>query len=98
VLSAQVSKHKAQSTKYMHLEIITPDQKIFAGEVLAANFPGSAGAFEVEKDHAPLISTLEKGNITIRGAGGAADKNIMIEGGLVEVLHNKVIVLAESVL
>jgi F-type H+-transporting ATPase subunit epsilon len=80
----------------VHLEIITPDQKVFAGEVLAANFPGVAGAFEVEKDYAPMISTLEKGNIVIRG-GSAADKNIMIEGGLVEVLNNKVIVLAESV-
>ena len=82
----------------MHLEIITPDQKVFAGEVLAANFPGTAGAFEVEKDHAPMISTLEKGKIIIRGSGSAADKNIMIEGGLVEVLNNKVIVLAESVI
>jgi F-type H+-transporting ATPase subunit epsilon len=82
----------------LHLEIITPDQKVFAGEVVAANFPGSAGAFEVEKDHAPLISTLDKGNIVIRGSGGASDRNIMIEGGLVEVLNNKVIVLAESII
>jgi F-type H+-transporting ATPase subunit epsilon len=81
----------------VHLEIITPDQKVFAGEVVAANFPGSGGAFEVEKDHAPLISTLDKGNIVIRGGGGTPDKKIMIDGGLVEVLHNKIIVLAESV-
>jgi F-type H+-transporting ATPase subunit epsilon len=82
----------------MHLEIITPDQKVFTGEVVAANFPGNGGAFEVEKDHAPLISTLDKGNIIIRGGGGgAAEKKIMIDGGLVEVLHNKIIVLAESV-
>jgi F-type H+-transporting ATPase subunit epsilon len=82
----------------VYLEIITPDQKVFTGEVVAANFPGSGGAFEVEKDHAPLISTLDKGNIIIRGGGGSADKKIMIDGGLVEVLHNKVIVLAESVI
>jgi F-type H+-transporting ATPase subunit epsilon len=82
----------------VYLEIITPDQKVFTGEVVAANFPGSGGAFEVEKDHAPLISTLDKGNIIIRGSGGSADKKIMIDGGLVEVLHNKVIVLAESVI
>jgi F-type H+-transporting ATPase subunit epsilon len=78
------------------LEIITPDKKVFSGEVPAANFPGSDGPFEVEKDHAPLISTLDKGNIIIRAAGG--DKKILIDGGLVEVLHNKIIVLAEAVL
>jgi F-type H+-transporting ATPase subunit epsilon len=80
----------------VHLEIITPDKKVFNGEVSAVNFPGSDGPFEVEKDHAPLISTLDKGNIVIRNSGG--DKNILIDGGLVEVLHNKIIVLAEAVL
>jgi F-type H+-transporting ATPase subunit epsilon len=80
----------------LHLEIITPDKKVFSGEVSAANFPGSGGAFEVEKDHAPLISTLDKGNIIIRNTGG--DKKILIDGGLVEVLHNKIIVLAEAIL
>jgi F-type H+-transporting ATPase subunit epsilon len=80
------------------LEIITPDKKVFSGEISAANFPGSDGPFEVEKDHAPLISTLDKGNIVIRNFSPGVDKNISIDGGLVEVLHNKIIVLAEAII
>ncbi len=80
----------------MHLEIITPDQKVFSGTVVAANFPGTDGSFEVEKNHAPIISTLDKGTIVIREHNG--EKKIVIDGGLVEVLNNNVIVLAEAVL
>lgn len=79
----------------MFLEIITPDNKVFSGEVSAVNFPGSEGAFEILEGHAPLISNLEKGNITIRSREGG--KEIAIEGGIVEVLKDKIIVLAESV-
>ena len=80
----------------MHLEIITPDEKVFSGEVTAVNVPGTDGAFEVLNNHAPIISTLAKGNVKIKSAG--PEKNIMIDGGLVEVLNNKIIVLAEAVL
>ena len=80
----------------MHLEILTPDNKVFSGEVTSVNLPGTNGYFEVLVNNAPLISTLEKGPIKIKGAG--LDKSITVDGGLVEVLNNKVIVLAESVL
>ncbi|MBX9853486.1 MAG: ATP synthase F1 subunit epsilon [Cytophagaceae bacterium] len=80
----------------MHLEIITPDEKVFSGEVTAVNVPGADGAFEVLNNHAPIISTLAKGNVKVKSAG--TEKNIMIDGGLVEVLNNKIIVLAEAVL
>ncbi len=45
----------------MYLEIITPDKKVFEGEVTGAKFPGTQGSFEVLNNHAPLISTLENG-------------------------------------
>ena len=80
----------------MFLEIITPDEKVFSGEVNGVHFPGSDGAFEVLNNHAPLISTLTKGNIKIRSTG--KEENVTIDGGLVEVLNNKIIVLAEAVL
>ncbi|QHT70587.1 ATP synthase F1 subunit epsilon [Rhodocytophaga rosea] len=80
----------------MHLEIITPDQKVFAGEVVSATFPGAKGSFQVLNNHAPLISLLEKGKITIRTTQG--EQSIVVDGGMVEVLNNKIIVLAESVL
>lgn len=79
----------------MRLEIITPDKNVFEGEVESAKFPGSSGSFQVLKDHAPLISSLEKGTMSYRTASGEFE--VEIDGGVVEVLNNKITVLAESV-
>lgn len=79
----------------MQLDILTPDQKVFSGEVNSVNLPGTSGNFEVLVGHAPIISTLEKGLIKIRS--GAGEQSIMVDGGVVEVLNNKIIVLAEKV-
>jgi len=79
----------------MHLEIITPDRKVFEGEVTVARFPGADGSFEVLNNHAPLISALSAGEVTLTSANGR--EAIRIEGGVVEVLRNNVIVLAEGV-
>jgi F-type H+-transporting ATPase subunit epsilon len=78
----------------MFLEIITPDSKLYSGEVSLVQLPGTTGSFEVLKDHAPTISTLAKGKIKFVDAA----KNtqfIEIKSGVVEVLKNKIIVLAE---
>lgn len=79
----------------MHLEIITPDRKVFDGEVASAQFPGAAGSFEVLNNHAPMIAALKAGDIGLTGATGT--ETFRIEGGVVEVLRNRVIVLAEGV-
>ena len=78
----------------MHLEIITPDRKVFAGEVTSAQFPGAGGSFEVLNNHAPLIAALRAGEVVVSGAGGR--EVFVIEGGVVEVLRNQVVVLAEG--
>ena len=78
----------------MHLEIITPDRKVFEGEVTVARFPGADGSFEVLNNHAPLIAALKAGDVTLTGAAGR--DTVRIEGGVVEVLRNNVIVLAEG--
>lgn len=80
----------------MHLEIITPDQKVFEGEVESATFPGTKGSFQVLENHAPLISTLANGNITYVQKATAAQQ-VAVVGGVVEVLNNRIIVLAESI-
>ncbi|SKC19340.1 ATP synthase F1 subunit epsilon [Dyadobacter psychrophilus] len=80
----------------MHLEIITPDKKVFAGEANAVTLPGSEGQFQVLNRHAPLVSTLGKGDVVVDT--GAAKQTYLIDGGVVEVLNNKVLVLAEAVL
>jgi F-type H+-transporting ATPase subunit epsilon len=80
----------------MYLEILTPDQKVFSGEVTSVQVPGSSGSFEVLTNHAPIISSLERGNVTIRIAKD--EKVFTIDGGVIEVIKNKVVVLAESIL
>lgn len=79
----------------MYLEIITPDQKIFEGEVESVTFPGSEGSFQVLANHAPLISALDRGVIVYKT--GSEKLEVEVDGGVVEVLNNKVVVLAESV-
>ncbi len=80
----------------MTLEILTPDKKVFEGEVTSVTVPGTSGSFQILKGHAPIISTLEDGAVIIKNATGVNTFNI--KGGVVEVLANKIIVLAEAVI
>lgn len=79
----------------MFLEIITPDKTVFEGEVKSVNLPGSKGAFEILKNHASIISTLEKGKVKIVTQNGE-EQFFEIDGGVVENKSNKIIVLVES--
>lgn len=78
----------------MRLEIIAPDKELFAGEVRLAQLPGIDGLFEVLSHHAPMISALRKGKVKITDAQNQT-QYIEINGGVVEVLNDKVLVLAE---
>jgi F-type H+-transporting ATPase subunit epsilon len=81
----------------MNIEIITPDKKIFAGEIKSVRVPGKKGSFQVLKDHAPIISTLENGSVRMVDQ----DNNEIvyeISGGVIEVKANKIILLADSVI
>lgn len=79
----------------MHLEIITPDKKVFEGEVTIVTFPGSDGSFQVLNNHAPLISLLKDGVVEYKTTERGATQ-VAITGGVVEVLKNRVIVLADG--
>ena len=79
----------------MHLEIITPDKKVYSGEVTSVSVPGSLGRFEMLKDHAPIISTLLNGKVKIKDKEGV--KTFDVKGGVVENLKNNIVILAESV-
>ncbi|MEM9326835.1 MAG: ATP synthase F1 subunit epsilon [Bacteroidota bacterium] len=83
----------------MFLEIITPDEKVFQGEVDSATFPGSDGSFQVLNNHAPMISTLGYGDIKYSRMveKKVRETHLLVEGGIVEVLNNKVTVLAEKI-
>ena len=80
----------------MYLEIVTPDQKYFEGEFTSAIFPGTDGSFQVLNNHAPLVSSLSKGPIKYEGK--EISEEVIVDGGVVEVLNNRVIVLAEAII
>ena len=79
----------------MLLEIITPDKSIYSGQVDSVQLPGSLGSFAILKNHAPIISTLEKGKIKVVEQSGQT-LFFEVEGGIVENKDNKIIVLVES--
>ncbi len=79
----------------MYLEIITPDKKVFEGEVNLIQLPGSKGSFEILKNHAPIISILEKGTIKIQDQNNK-EHLFEVDGGVIENKSNKIIVLVES--
>ncbi|MGB1248794.1 MAG: ATP synthase F1 subunit epsilon [Chitinophagales bacterium] len=75
----------------MNLEVLTPEKRLYSGEVTGVKLPGTAGSFEILNNHAPLISSLEKGEMRIKAASG--DTTIAIEDGFVECLKNTIVVL-----
>ena len=79
----------------MLLEIIAPDQELYTGEVDLVQVPGSKGSFEILRNHAPIISTLEQGQIKIIDQKGATTF-FDVDGGVIEAKNNKIIVLAET--
>ena len=83
----------------MYLEIITPDEKVFEGEVISATLPGSDGSFQLLNDHASMVSSLGGGDVKLVEERDKKTKesHIQITGGVVEVVNNKVLVLAESI-
>tara|TARA_B100000700_G_C14588488_1_gene643484 strand:+ start:109 stop:345 length:237 start_codon:yes stop_codon:yes gene_type:complete len=78
----------------MILEIITPEKELFNGEVISVKLPGSIGEFEILNNHAPIISTLSKGDIRVICNNENVEK-FPINGGVIEMQKNKIIVLAE---
>lgn len=81
----------------MFLEIVTPDEKVFEGEVVSASFPGSDGSFQILNNHAPMVTTLGKGDMRYK-VEKKEEVHILVEGGVVEVMNNKVNVLIEKLL
>lgn len=79
----------------MTLEILTPEKKLFSGEVYGVQLPGITGLFEVLDKHAPMVSALKAGKLKI-----LKDKNAAvmytIQSGFAEVLNNKTTVLVEG--
>ena len=79
----------------MILEILTPDKKIFSGDVYGVQLPGIGGMFEVLEKHAPLVSALKAGKLKIL-KDKSSTSLYNIQSGFVEVLNNKATVLVEG--
>ena len=80
----------------MNLEILTPERKLYSGEVYGVQMPGISGKFEVLEKHAPLVSALKAGRIKVLKDKQNHFSFFDIQGGFVEVLANKVTVLVEG--
>ena len=80
----------------MNLEILTPERKLFSGDVYGVQLPGINGLFEVLDKHAPLVSALKTGTLKILKDKVNNTSSYTIKSGFVEVLNNKTIVLVEG--
>ena len=79
----------------INLEIITPEKIFYKDSVDSVTVPGTKGLFQVLKDHAPLMSTIEIGVITLKKNN--ENTYLTTAGGTIEVLKNNVMILADSV-
>ncbi|MBO7651619.1 MAG: F0F1 ATP synthase subunit epsilon [Bacteroidales bacterium] len=79
----------------MTVEIITPEKKLFEGETSMVKVPGAKGSFQMLNMHAPIVSTLDKGEVVIREMNDNELK-FSVNGSLVECKNNKIVILVEE--
>lgn len=80
----------------MTLEILTPEKKVYSGQVYGVQMPGISGSFEVLDKHAALVSALKEGKVKVL-ENKTGSVQFSITGGFVEVIDNKVTILAEGI-
>lgn len=93
----------------MVLEIISPEAVLVSGAVTSVSVPGIEGEFQMLKNHAPIVSTLVKGNVKINAQNLELSRStkklftvaengnyvLPIESGTIELNNNKIIVLID---
>ena len=89
----------------MFLEIVSPEKTLFTGDVTSVHVPGSEGSFQILNNHAPIVSTLKKGSITLKGSFAENQENLNIhsnseasldiQSGVIEMKKNKLIILVD---
>lgn len=80
-------------TDHISLVILTPEKMLLEKQVSSVSLPGTKGRFMVLKDHAPLISSLEEGEVRYDSSEGGG--SLYVLSGFVEIIRNKVTVCAE---
>tara|TARA_B100001029_G_scaffold23389_2_gene16054 strand:- start:525 stop:794 length:270 start_codon:yes stop_codon:yes gene_type:complete len=89
----------------MFLEIVSPEKTLFTGEVSSVHVPGTEGSFQILNNHAPIVSTLKKGSIKLKGSFDSKSENLEIhsnneasldiQSGVIEMKKNKLIILVD---
>ena len=89
----------------MFLEIVSPEKTLFTGDVNSVHVPGSEGSFQILNNHAPIVSTLKKGSIRLKGNFDSNSENLEvhnsneasleIHSGVIEMKKNKLIILVD---
>lgn len=79
----------------MKLDILSPEQELFSGEVDSVSLPGVSGRFQLLNNHAPIISALGKGTVFYSSSDGKTVDSYEIKGGVVEMLDNSVVILVD---
>ena len=80
----------------LHFELVTPTALVRSEEVYMVTVPGTEGEFGVLEGHAPFMSTVKTGALSIYKSAGAAPETLHIEGGFAEVNERGLTVLAEK--
>jgi F-type H+-transporting ATPase subunit epsilon len=81
----------------MKLDIITPERKIYQGDVYGIIVPGVSGYFELLDNHAPIVAALGNGTIKIlKDKTGTNREEYKVSGGFVEMSNNSTMVLLEG--
>ena len=79
----------------MQLVILTPGKEVYSGDITSVKVPGTTGQFEVLSGHAPIVSSLETGDVRVIEASGQT-KTFSIKKGFIEVINNEVAILAQG--
>ncbi len=80
----------------MQLDILSPEKRVFSGNVYGIMLPGTEGSFEMLENHAPIIAALGKGKMKVIKDKNNNSETYEISGGFVEMLNNKASVLVED--
>ncbi len=79
----------------MNITVLTPDKELYKGSISSVIVPGVEGKFQILRNHAPIVSALQEGGVTIRRADGQLI-TFTIERGFVEVLNNEISLLVQG--
>ncbi len=80
--------------KSINFEIVTPEKTVLKEEIVEVTIPTESGEITVLPKHAPLVSVLKSGVLSFKKGDGSSSV-AFVSGGFVEVLNDKVVVLAD---